>query len=57
MGKTTRVIVCGMKSVGKTAILEQAIYGNYTKDSVSIPNVKYTKLNISSVRVGYVTND
>ncbi|KAG8281790.1 NF-kappa-B inhibitor-interacting Ras-like protein [Homalodisca vitripennis] len=33
MGKTTRVIVCGMKSVGKTAILEQAIYGNYNKDS------------------------
>lgn len=36
MGKTARVIVCGMKGVGKTAILEQAIYGNYTKDSVSI---------------------
>lgn len=35
MGKTARVIVCGMKGVGKTAILEQAIYGNYTKDTVS----------------------
>lgn len=33
MGKTTRVVVCGMKGVGKTAILEQAIYGNYAKDT------------------------
>ncbi|XP_060527583.1 NF-kappa-B inhibitor-interacting Ras-like protein [Cylas formicarius] len=28
MGKIAKVIVCGMKSVGKTAILEQVIYGN-----------------------------
>ncbi|XP_020282806.1 NF-kappa-B inhibitor-interacting Ras-like protein [Pseudomyrmex gracilis] len=28
MGKTTRVVVCGMKGVGKTALLEQLIYGN-----------------------------
>lgn len=27
MGKTTRVVVCGMKGVGKTTILEQLIYG------------------------------
>ncbi|KAL1128930.1 hypothetical protein AAG570_013464 [Ranatra chinensis] len=33
MGKTCRVVVCGMKGVGKTAILEQAIYGNLTKDT------------------------
>ncbi|XP_068084481.1 NF-kappa-B inhibitor-interacting Ras-like protein 2 isoform X2 [Anabrus simplex] len=31
MGKTTRVVVCGLRSVGKTAILEQLIYGNVTK--------------------------
>ncbi|XP_023721431.1 NF-kappa-B inhibitor-interacting Ras-like protein [Cryptotermes secundus] len=31
MGKTTRVVVCGLKGVGKTAILEQLIYGNVTK--------------------------
>ncbi|XP_003425618.1 NF-kappa-B inhibitor-interacting Ras-like protein [Nasonia vitripennis] len=30
MGKTTRVVVCGMKSVGKTALLEQLVYGNVT---------------------------
>lgn len=41
MGKTARVIFCGMKGVGKTAILEQAIYGNYSKESVSL-----SKLNI-----------
>lgn len=28
MGKTSKVVVCGMKGVGKTAILEQLIYGN-----------------------------
>lgn len=36
MGKTNKVVVFGMKGVGKTAILEQAIYGNFTKESVSI---------------------
>uniref|UniRef100_A0A069DQ45 Putative ras family small gtpase n=1 Tax=Panstrongylus megistus TaxID=65343 RepID=A0A069DQ45_9HEMI len=33
MGKTTRVVVCGWKGVGKTAILEQAIYGKLTKET------------------------
>ncbi|XP_050671551.1 NF-kappa-B inhibitor-interacting Ras-like protein [Leptidea sinapis] len=28
MGKTSKVVVCGMKGVGKTAVLEQLIYGN-----------------------------
>lgn len=35
MGKTCKVVVCGMKGVGKTAILEQAVYGNITQQSVS----------------------
>lgn len=35
MGKFSKVIVCGMKGVGKTAILEQAIYGSITEKSVS----------------------
>ncbi|XP_043922806.1 NF-kappa-B inhibitor-interacting Ras-like protein 1 [Protopterus annectens] len=29
MGKGCRVIVCGLSSVGKTAILEQLLYGNH----------------------------
>nr|CAD7196996.1 unnamed protein product [Timema douglasi] len=33
MGKTARVMVFGMKGVGKTAILEQLIYGNITSTS------------------------
>ena len=36
MGKTTRVVVCGMKGVGKTALLEQLIYGNVTQKIVSL---------------------
>lgn len=35
MGKITRVVVCGMKGVGKTALLEQLIYGNVDGRTVS----------------------
>lgn len=34
MGKTSKVVICGMKGVGKTTILEQVIYGNVTKYTV-----------------------
>lgn len=34
--KIAKVVICGMKSVGKTTILEQLIYGNITLDSVSV---------------------
>lgn len=42
--KVAKVVICGMKSVGKTAILEQLIYGNVTPDTVSITNYKYILL-------------
>ncbi|CAI9607998.1 unnamed protein product [Staurois parvus] len=29
MGKGSRVVICGLATVGKTAILEQVIYGNH----------------------------
>lgn len=32
--KVGKLIVCGMKGVGKTAILEQLIYGNVTPETV-----------------------
>lgn len=32
--KVAKVVICGMKSVGKTAILEQLIYGHITPDTV-----------------------
>ncbi|KAL4703756.1 hypothetical protein ACJJTC_017544 [Scirpophaga incertulas] len=34
MGKSSKVVVCGMKGVGKTAILEQLIYGSVTLKSL-----------------------
>lgn len=34
--KIGKVVICGMKGVGKTAILEQLIYGHITPDSVRI---------------------
>ncbi|CAG9764773.1 unnamed protein product [Ceutorhynchus assimilis] len=40
MGKTTKVVVCGMKGVGKTAILEQVIYGNITSQSELHPTIE-----------------
>ncbi|XP_068008404.1 NF-kappa-B inhibitor-interacting Ras-like protein 1 isoform X5 [Melanerpes formicivorus] len=33
MGKGYKVVVCGMASVGKTAILEQLLYGKHTVGS------------------------
>jgi len=36
MVKNYRVVVFGVKGVGKTAILEQAIYGHFSKNYVSI---------------------
>lgn len=35
MGKTSKVVICGMKGAGKTSILEQVIYGNVTEKTVS----------------------
>ncbi|OCT74161.1 NFKB inhibitor interacting Ras-like 1 S homeolog isoform X2 [Xenopus laevis] len=32
MGKGSKVVVCGFAAVGKTAILEQLLYGNYRLD-------------------------
>lgn len=40
MGKTSKVVVCGMKGVGKTAILEQVIYGNITNQSELHPTIE-----------------
>lgn len=34
MVKVSRVLVCGMKGVGKTAVIEQLVYGNITRDNV-----------------------
>ncbi|XP_035727785.1 NF-kappa-B inhibitor-interacting Ras-like protein isoform X1 [Vespa mandarinia] len=40
MGKPTRVVVCGMKGVGKTALLEQLIYGNVTPKTEIHPTIE-----------------
>lgn len=32
--KVAKVVICGMKNVGKTAILEQLIYGSVTPETV-----------------------
>lgn len=42
MGKTSKVVVCGMKGVGKTSMLEQAIYGNVTEKTVVLNSILVT---------------
>jgi len=33
MGKTSKILICGRSGVGKTAILEQLLYGNHVVES------------------------
>lgn len=40
MGKTSKVVICGMKGVGKTSILEQVIYGNVTTTTEFYPTIE-----------------
>lgn len=40
MGKSSKVVICGMKGVGKTAILEQLIYGNVNLKSSFYPTIE-----------------
>ncbi|KAJ8371513.1 hypothetical protein AAFF_G00307500 [Aldrovandia affinis] len=40
MGKGCKVVVCGLASVGKTAILEQLLYGNHSVGSESRETVE-----------------
>ena len=35
MGKLSKVLVCGQVACGKTALLEQLIYGNHIVGAVS----------------------
>ncbi len=43
MVKINKVLLCGAKQIGKSAILEQLIYGHVTRDSVyaQIRNSQY----------------
>ncbi|KAB0793712.1 hypothetical protein PPYR_13332 [Photinus pyralis] len=40
MGKPSKVVVCGMKGVGKTSILQQAIYGQLPNTSELFPTIE-----------------
>lgn len=40
MGKTYRIVICGMKDVGKTLILEQVIYGSHKNNTVMYPTIE-----------------
>jgi NF-kappa-B inhibitor-interacting Ras-like protein len=36
MGKISKILLCGHTGVGKSAIIEQLLYGNHVVESVSI---------------------
>ncbi|GFN77986.1 NF-kappa-b inhibitor-interacting ras-like protein 1 [Plakobranchus ocellatus] len=40
MGKSNKVLVCGCSGVGKTAILEQLLYGNHSVGSETHPTME-----------------
>lgn len=51
MGKGYKVVVCGMASVGKTAILEQLLYGKHTVGETFLPSFFFFFLVVSFSRV------
>lgn len=57
MVKFSKVVVCGMKGVGKTAILEQVIYGSITEKSVSFFSQTLTNLNFNNFLKGTASNN
>ena len=35
MGKSYKIVICGLAGVGKTAVLEQVVYGTHIVGTVS----------------------
>ncbi|XP_017493716.1 PREDICTED: NF-kappa-B inhibitor-interacting Ras-like protein, partial [Rhagoletis zephyria] len=50
IGKVGKVLICGMKGVGKTALLEQLIYGNVNMDTEIHPTIE--DIYVASVDTG-----
>ncbi|CAD7012189.1 NF-kappa-B inhibitor-interacting Ras-like protein [Ceratitis capitata] len=50
IGKVGKVLICGMKGVGKTALLEQLIYGNVNMDTELHPTIE--DIYVASVDTG-----
>uniref|UniRef100_A0A2M4BYX0 Putative ras family small gtpase n=1 Tax=Anopheles marajoara TaxID=58244 RepID=A0A2M4BYX0_9DIPT len=55
ISKVSKVVICGAKGVGKTAILEQLIYGNVTIDSELHSTIEDTY--VASVDTGKGSRD
>ncbi|XP_059622481.1 NF-kappa-B inhibitor-interacting Ras-like protein [Phlebotomus argentipes] len=55
MVKVGKVLICGMKGVGKTAIIEQLICGNITPDSELHPTIEDTY--VASIDTGRGARD
>lgn len=51
MGKGCKVVVCGQAAVGKTAILEQLLYGNHTAGQYDVSHEEITELHYYAYRL------
>uniref|UniRef100_A0A1B0BUF3 Uncharacterized protein n=1 Tax=Glossina palpalis gambiensis TaxID=67801 RepID=A0A1B0BUF3_9MUSC len=40
IGKVGKLLICGMKGIGKTALLEKLIYGNVSVETEFHPTIK-----------------
>ncbi|CAI9744427.1 NF-kappa-B inhibitor-interacting Ras 1 [Octopus vulgaris] len=40
MGKTSKILVCGQSSVGKTAVIEHMVYGNHVVGTPTMPTIE-----------------
>lgn len=49
--KVAKVVICGMKSIGKTTILEQLIYGNVTPDTVILFTIIWNIIILCHLRI------
>ncbi|XP_065367593.1 NF-kappa-B inhibitor-interacting Ras-like protein [Calliphora vicina] len=55
IGKVGKVLICGMKGVGKTALLEQLIYGNVNIETEIHPTIE--DIYVASVDTGRGTRE
>ncbi|XP_023307079.2 NF-kappa-B inhibitor-interacting Ras-like protein [Lucilia cuprina] len=55
IGKVGKVMICGMKGVGKTALLEQLIYGNVNMETEIHPTIE--DIYVASVDTGRGTRE
>ncbi|XP_030380030.1 NF-kappa-B inhibitor-interacting Ras-like protein isoform X2 [Scaptodrosophila lebanonensis] len=55
IGKVVKILVCGMKGVGKTALIEQLVYGNINAETIFTQVVLTLAAEAAGKRSAYMT--